>query len=107
MTALLDLLSWILLLGGGVLVLIGGVGVLRMPDLFTRIHAASLTESLGPVLILLALMLQAGVSLVTFKLAMVLLFLLITGPTATYALANAALLAGHHPLQDSDGKSDE
>jgi len=89
-----DSLSWLMLTAGGIFVLIGGIGALRMPDLFTRMHASSLTDSLGPMLILGGLALQTGWSLETLKVLAILIFMLITGPTATYALSNAALMAG-------------
>ncbi|MBT8434398.1 MAG: monovalent cation/H(+) antiporter subunit G [Gammaproteobacteria bacterium] len=79
---------------GGVFVFIGGLGALRMPDLYTRMHAASITASIGPVLIITGIMLQAGLSLASIKLAAILLFLVLTGPTASNALASAALLSG-------------
>lgn len=97
MASLLDILSWITLLAGGGFVLVGGIGILRMPDLYTRMHAASLTDTLGTLLILLGIMLQAGLTLATIKLVAIALFLLLTGPTATYALANSALLSGLMP----------
>ena len=94
---LLDILSWLLLTTGGLFVLVGGIGALRMPDLYTRMHAASVTDSIAPILIIAGIMLQAGLSLASIKLAAILLFLLLTGPTASNALASAALLAGKHP----------
>lgn len=93
----LDILSWILLSLGGACVLIGGIGGLRLPDFYTRIHAASLTDSMATILIFVGIMLQSGFSLATMKLLAIMLFLLLTGPTATYALANAALLSGLKP----------
>ena len=97
MSLLLEILSWVLLSAGGVFVLVGGIGALRMPNLYTRMHAASVTDTMGAVLVIAGVMLQAGLSLVTIKLAAILLFLLITGPTASYALPSAALLAGIKP----------
>ena len=90
----LDILSWILLSVGGVFVFAGGLGALRMPDLYTRMHAASITDSIGPILIIAGIILQAGWTLASIKLVAILLFLLLTGPTASNALASAALLAG-------------
>lgn len=90
----LDIASWALLSIGGAFVFIGGVGVLRMPTLYTRIHASSLTDTMGAILIIGGIMLQAGLSLAAIKLAAILLFLLLTSPTASNALASAALLAG-------------
>jgi multicomponent Na+:H+ antiporter subunit G len=97
MALLLDVVSWILLSAGGAFVLIGGVGILRMPTIYTRMHAASVTDTMGTLLILLGIMLQAGLTLATVKLAAIVMFLLLTGPTASYALANAALLSGVRP----------
>jgi multicomponent Na+:H+ antiporter subunit G len=100
---ILDGLSWILLSLGGVFVFIGGLGALRMPDLYTRMHAASVTDTMGAVLILGGIMLQAGLTLATIKLLVILLFLLLTSPTASNALASAALLAGVRPGTTQSG----
>ena len=97
-----EILSWLLLGFGGLFVITGGIGMLRMPDFYTRLHAASVTESLGAIMIIIGLMIQGGFTLVTAKLLLILIFLLFTSPTATYALANAALLMGVKPMQ-SDG----
>lgn len=107
MSVLADVLSWILLLGGAALVLLGGVGVLRFSDLFTRMHAASLTDTGGSILVMVGLALQAGFTLATVKLAAILLFLLFTGPTSSYALANAALLAGMGPRAKERADADK
>jgi len=90
----MDVLSWILLATGGAFVFVGGLGALRLPNFYTRMHAASLTDGLGTILILVGIILQAGWSLAAIKLLAILVCLLLTGPTASYALANAALLSG-------------
>ena len=90
MTFWLDALSWISLMVGVFFSLVGGVGILRMPDFWTRAHAASVTDTMGVAFILLGLMLQAGPSLITVKLLMILAFLYITSPTAGHALCQAA-----------------
>jgi len=105
-TAMIDTLSWVLLTLGGLSVLIGGIGALRMPDLYTRMHAASVTDSLGAILVLGGIMLQAGWSLATIKLIAILLFLLLTSPTSSNALASAALLAGTRPFAEA-GQDEE
>jgi len=107
MTLLIDGLSWVLLSLGGLFVLIGGIGAVRMPDLYSRIHASSVTESLGAILVLIGLMLQSGLTLFTVKLIAILLFLLVTGPTSTNALASAALMAGADPMMDEDNDLDD
>ncbi len=93
----IDLLSWAFLMAGAFFCVVGGVGLLRLPDFFSRTHAASLTDTLGAGLILIGLMFQGGWSLTTVKLGMILFFLLLTSPTASHALAKAALAAGRTP----------
>lgn len=97
MTMAIDILSWVMLTTGGIFVFIGGLGALRMPNLYTRMHAASLTDTIAAVLILGGIMLQAGATLATIKLAAILVFLLLTSPTASNALASAAILSGLQP----------
>jgi multicomponent Na+:H+ antiporter subunit G len=104
----MTLLDWIcgaLATAGGCFILMGGIGALRMPDLYTRMHASSLTDTLGSLLILLPLMIQSGFTLPTFKLIAVAAFLLLTSPVASYALGNAALLSGHKPWLGDDAKA--
>ena len=107
MSQFIDIASWVLMTTGGLAVLVGGIGALRMPDLYTRMHAASVTDSLGAILVLAGLMLQGGWSLVTAKLAAILLFLVLTSPTSSNALASAALIAGTRPLGDRHGPDSE
>lgn len=106
MSLALDIASWILFALGGAFIFIGGLGALRLPNFYTRMHAASLTDSMGTILIMLAIMLQAGWSLATIKLMMILGFLMLTGPTASYALANAALLSGLRPEIPGKGEKE-
>jgi multicomponent Na+:H+ antiporter subunit G len=97
MAVLIDLLSWLALLGGVAFALIGSVGLLRMPDFYTRLHAAGITDTLGAALIVLGLALQAGWTLVSVKLLLILIFLWFTSPIATHALARAALVDPENP----------
>ena len=98
MALAIDILSWALILGGVVFSVVGGIGLIRMPDLFTRMHAAGLIDTLGLGLIAIGLMLQAGWTIVTVKLVLLLAFVFFTGPTGTHALAKAALHGGVQPL---------
>ncbi len=104
---MLDILSGILLLTGGLFGMLGGLGLLRFPDFYTRLHAAGVTDTLCALLIVGGLTLQSGLSLLTVKLLLILLFLLFTAPTASHALARAALIDGVEPeLQDgSEGET--
>jgi multicomponent Na+:H+ antiporter subunit G len=103
METALDILSWVLLLGGGAFVMIGGIGLLRLPDFYTRLHAAGMTDTLGAGLIILGMMVAGGLSLVTVKLVLLGAFIFLTSPTATHAVANAAFTAGLEPWTEKDG----
>lgn len=95
-----EALSWIgggLVIAGTLLSLLGAGGVLRFPDVYTRIHAASLTDTGGATLVLLGLGLASGLSLDTAKLFFCWAFIMLTTPAAANALANAAYGAGHRP----------
>lgn len=105
MSIFIDLVSGVLLMGGTLLVLIGGIGILRMPDFFTRIHAAGITETLAVALVLAGLMLQGGFSQITIKLGLILMFLSFTSPTSSHALAKAALADGLRPVIDKGDPS--
>ena len=84
----------------------GTIGVLRLPDFYTRIHAAGMTDTLGAEMVLLGLMIQSGFTQTTLKLLMLSFFLLLTSPTATHAVAHAAHRAGLKPkLGDYRAKS--
>lgn len=101
MSTLLDVLSWGCFVAGGFFCIVGGVGLIRMPDFFTRVHAAGVVETLGAGAILLGLILQAGLTLVAAKLVMIGLLLFLTSPASTHALAKAALVRGVKPLLEN------
>jgi len=103
MSMALDILSWICLVSGGAFCIIGGFGLIRMPDFYTRVHAASVTETLGAGLVLLGLMFQAGVTLVCAKLIVIGILILFMSPTATHALTHAALERGLRPVLADGG----
>lgn len=98
MNIFVDVLSWVCLAGGGFFCLVGGIGLLRMPDFYTRMHAASVAETLGAGLILLGLLLQAGLTLTGAKLVMIGLLVFFASPTASHALAKAAMSRGLKPM---------
>ena len=85
-------LSWILILTGSFLTVTGAFGMVRFPNFWSRIHASSVIDSGGVILLLLGMCLQAGWTLVTAKLIFILIFMFITGPTAAHAIAHAAPL---------------
>ena len=101
MDILVDILTWLLLISGALFSLVGGFGIIRLPEFFSRMHAGGITDTLGAGLIIGGLMLQGGFSLVTLKLFMIIFFLIITSPTACHALAKSALAQGLTPELDS------
>lgn len=102
MDQVLDIISWVCIIGGSIFCLIGGVGIIRLRDMYARMHGASLIDTLGIGLILTGLMFQAGFTLVTAKLVLILIFVFFTSPTTTHALARAALNSGLAPDVDDD-----
>jgi multicomponent Na+:H+ antiporter subunit G len=103
----LDILSWIFLVSGSVFALIGAVGIIRLPDVFSRMHGAGIIDTAGAGFILIGLAFQAGLTLVTVKLLLIVVFLMFTSPTSTHALARAALNSGVKPRVDSSEETDQ
>lgn len=102
-----DLLAWIagiLMMMGGVFALAGAIGVLRFPDVFTRMHAASKAGVAGSGLGLIAVALAAQDAALSARAVLALLFFLMTTPLAAHLVARAALRAGHVPLSMQDDK---
>ena len=108
MTAnIIDILSFALIGIGSFSLIIGGLGVLRLPDVYTRMHAASITDTLGAGTIILGLIIQAGLTLVAGKLFLILIFLFFTSPASSFALAHAALSSGVKPILNADLREDD
>ena len=95
---MLETIAIVLVFAGAAFCLVGAIGVLRFPDVFSRMHSAGIMDTLGAFLVLVGLMLLAGWSLATAKLVFILAFLWMTSPTATHALAKAALHGGEKPI---------
>lgn len=98
MELILDALSWVLLMGGAFLGITGAIGTLRFPDFYTRVHAGSVSDTLCALMIISGLVLQAGFTLISVKLIMILAFLWYTSPAAGHALVRAAHHMGVPPL---------
>lgn len=97
--AIIEGLSWGFILSGSVFAVVGSYGTVRFPFFWSRLHAASITDSGGMILLILGMCLQAGASLITVKLLIIGVFMFITGPTATHAVANAAIISGLRPKE--------
>lgn len=101
MNIIVNYLSYGLIFTGALAILIGLLGVFRMPDFFTRLHAASIVDTMGTLFILIGLMLYSGFNLVSVKLFLILIFILVTAAVAAHALAKSAL---HGKLKPKLGK---
>lgn len=99
---LLQILSALCILGGTVFIVAAAFGVVRFPDFYSRLHAAGTSDTLGQLLVILGLILAAGFSLVSLKLAMIAFFIFILNPTATHALARGAWVCGIRPWRKGD-----
>ena len=102
MTLVVDLASWALILAGSFFIVAGAIGMLRLPDVYTRMHSASLIDTMGAGFLFAGLMLQAGFNQVSLKLLFILLLFFFTGPVITHALAQAAMVAKIEPELDED-----
>ena len=101
---------WLLLLAGSFFLVTGSLGMVRLPDVFTRMHAAGMTDTMGAGLILAGLTVYAASGaefLVGFRLLLVLAFLWFTSPIATHAVAKAALAGGIRPYTLAGGADPE
>ena len=105
MTLIIEIASWALILLGSFFAMVGMLGLVRMPEVFTRMHAASVTDTLGVGFLIAGMALQAGLSLVTLKLGFLLALFVFTGPVVTHALAQACLHEGVKPLLTDDRRN--
>jgi multicomponent Na+:H+ antiporter subunit G len=94
---MLNVISYIFIAAGVFFMITGGLGLIRMPDFFTRLHPAGMIDSIAAPLIFLGLMIQDGFTLFSGKLLLLAAFIFITSPTACHALAKAAFLSDIFP----------
>ena len=91
MSIITEIVSGLFLVIGAVAMLVGGIGILRLPDLFTRLHAVGIIDTLGVAAILIGLAFMAGWGLVLIKLVIIFALLMLLNPSASHALARAAV----------------
>ena len=95
---LILILSGLSIFIGIVALLIGSLGLMRLPDVFCRIHAVGMIDTAGASFIILGMMIYEGFTLVTVKLLFVGIFLFFTSPIATHAVAQVAHTMGVEPV---------
>jgi multicomponent Na+:H+ antiporter subunit G len=94
MSVVLDVVAAVFILSGAVLALGAGVGLLRFPDLLTRMHTAAKPQVLGMLLMLAALALRLRSASAVGMLALVALFQVLTAPVAAHMVARAGYRTG-------------
>jgi multicomponent Na+:H+ antiporter subunit G len=99
---MLEILTWLVFASGAFFLIAGGIGLIRFPDFYTRMHAAGMTDTMGAGLMLLGMVLQSGDALTSVKLVLIGFFIFFTSPTSTYAIANAAFSQGLKPIVADD-----
>jgi multicomponent Na+:H+ antiporter subunit G len=97
-----DIVSWCLIVLGSFFTVAGALGLVRMPEVFCRIHAASVVDTLGAGLLILGMIVQAGFDLVALKLLILMALFFFFTPVVTHALAQACLHEGIMPMLAED-----
>lgn len=96
----MEILSVIFILAGLFFLTVAAIGVIRLPDVFTRSHAVSLTDSLGAFLLLIGLAIYEGLSMNVLKILAVLALLYLQNPVIAHATLRAAVRAGLKPWEE-------
>lgn len=103
----IDIASWILIVAGLFFTITGCIGLIRLPDVFARMHGSGMVDTMGIGLILLGLLLHAPSVIIGIKIVLILAFIFFTTPTTCYALARAALHGGTKPMLSTDKNNQE
>lgn len=99
MISAVDVTTLVLLLIGVFFFIVGTIGLLRFPDVFTRLHATTKSDTLGAVAILTGLGLYSGGFFTATKMLLIIVFIFWANPTAAHAIAKAAYLSGEQPYE--------
>jgi len=105
MSELVNIASIILVVVGIIFMLVGSIGILRLPDFFSRTHAVSKSDTLGIIFVIAGLIVYEGLNQSSLKLLLIILFIALSNPIGTHALARAAIKKGFSPF--ISGKSEE
>ena len=102
-----DMIGLALVFGGLFFVFVSSLGLIRFPDFYTRSHALGKSDTLGTILVLGGLAVYAGLTLSSFKLLLILVFVALGNPTATHSLARAAVRSRHEMWSRRTGTGEE
>jgi len=101
----MTVLAVILMVGGVFFLTVSCIGLIRLPDFYSRTHAAGKSETLGAILVLTGLAIYSGLAISTLKILIIILLALIANPSATHALSRAALSSGLEPWTQKEEKT--
>lgn len=93
------------LLVGFFLMIVSAVGVIRLPDFFSRLHASSVGETLGIILAGIGFMVYEGFTLVSAKILLILISVFLVNPVGTHLIGKAALRSGHRPWKEEEERA--
>ena len=99
-----NVVTIVLVVLGLVWLAIGGIGILRFPDFYSRLHPAGKADTFGATLLLIGLAVHQGLSLLTLKVLLIELFILLANPAATHAIGRAAFKTGLKPWTNHSGE---
>lgn len=101
-----EIISILLMAGGVFFMLVGSLGLIRLPDFYTRVHAAGKVDTLGVLMFVAGMAAYAGFSLESGKLLLIFIFVALTSPVASHALARRAMLFGYKPWKAPGSNSE-
>lgn len=99
---ILEIISYFFIFTGAFLMTTGTIGVIRFPDFYTRLHPAGISDSLGAPMVLTGIAINTPFEMATTKVLLIIIFMWITGTTATHALAKSAHQSGLKPITEKD-----
>lgn len=102
-----NILTILFVITGITFILVGSLGILRLPDFFTRTHAVSKSDTLGIIFVISGLMIYEGLTLSSLKLVLIILFIALANPIGSHALAKAALKKGLKPKLYEDSTEEK
>ena len=91
------MIAYIFIFLGLIFIFFGTLGIIRFPDIYTRLQTSSKCDAAGAVAILIGLIVREGLSSISLRILVILLFLLLTNPVATHAIARSAAIRGIKP----------
>lgn len=102
-----NLVCIVFVVTGIIFILVGSIGIIRLPDFYSRTHSVSKSDTLGIIFVILGLVIYEGFTQSSFKLLLIGLFIALANPVGTHALARAAHLKGLNPFYSDDEIDEE